>query len=234
MSDLVTCRLDGPVATITMDDGKVNALSLGMLGELGTALDRAEADRAVVVLTGRPGRFSAGFDLGTLRGGGDDARQMVRDGFELAERLLSFPTPVVVACTGHTIAMALFLVLSADYRLGAAGQYQLTANEVAIGLPLPQAAIELCRQRVSPAAFTRVTMLAEVFPPDAAVDAGLLDRVVAPDDLAAAAHTAALGFADLDLAAHQATKLRARAETLTALRAAIEADNAALHGGTAS
>src|SRR6185503_10431701 len=134
MGTLVSYQLDGSVATITMDDGKVNALSLQMLTELGAALDRATADRAVVVLTGRDGIFSAGFDLKVLRAGGPDAWAMLRGGFELAERILSFPTPVLIACTGHAIAMAVFLLLSGDYRVGVDGPYKINANEVAIGL----------------------------------------------------------------------------------------------------
>jgi enoyl-CoA hydratase len=222
---IVSYRLDEPVATITMDDGKVNALSLTMLAELGAALDRAEADRAVVVLTGREGRFSAGFDLGVLRAGGPDAFTMLRGGFELAARLLSFPTPVLVACPGHAIAMGVFLLLSGDYRIGATGEFRITANEVAIGMAMPQAAIEICRQRLTPAAFERAVVLAQVFGPDEAVAAGFLDRVVPPADLADVARRTAEALATLDLDAHAATKLRARAPALTALRAAIERDH---------
>ncbi|HZN15336.1 MAG TPA: crotonase/enoyl-CoA hydratase family protein [Acidimicrobiales bacterium] len=219
---LVSYELDGGVAAITMDDGKANVLSLAMQGELDGALTRAEDDGAVVVLAGRDGRFSGGFDLATLNAGGPDAFAMLRGGFELAERLLSFPRPVVIACTGHTIAMASFLLLSGDYRIGADGAFKITANEVAIGLTLPWAAIEICRHRLTPAAFDRATILAEVFSPAAAVDAGFLDRVVPAADLAAAAREAAAQFAALDAAAHAATKLRSRERALTALRAAID------------
>ena len=66
-----------------MDDGKVNVMSLAMQAALRNAFDRAEADQAVVLLTGRPGVFSAGFDLPTLRAGGPDAKAMVMGGFEL-------------------------------------------------------------------------------------------------------------------------------------------------------
>ena len=93
MGTLVSYQLDGSVATITMDDGKVNVLSPRMLGEIGAALDRAAADQAVVVLAGRPGAFCAGFDLSVLRAGGAISSAMVRAGFELAERILSFPAP---------------------------------------------------------------------------------------------------------------------------------------------
>jgi enoyl-CoA hydratase len=214
------------VATITMDDGKVNALSLDMLEQVGGALDRATADRAAVLLTGRPGIFSAGFDLDVLRGGGKDALAMVKSGFELAERILSFPTPVVIACPGHAIAMGSFLVLSADYRIGVSGTFRLTANEVAIGITMPRAAIEICRQRLTPAAFNRAVVLADVFSPDEAVAAGFLDRLVPPPELSEASLAVAERLAALDGDAHRSTKLRARAGALRDLRAAIERDDA--------
>jgi enoyl-CoA hydratase len=228
MGTLVSYQLEGTIATITMDDGKVNALSLRMLAELNTALDRAAADKAVVVLTGRDGIFSAGFDLTVLRAGGPDAAAMLRAGFELSERMLSFPMPVLIACTGHAVAMAVFLLLSGDYRVGAAGPYKITANEVAIGLTMPRAAVEICRQRLAPAHFNRAVILAEVFSPDDAVAAGFLDRVVEASELQNRAVSAAEVLANLDMDAHAASKLRARAQALHALRAAIEADDAAV------
>jgi enoyl-CoA hydratase/carnithine racemase len=228
MGTLVSYLLDDSVATITMDDGKVNVLSPQMLAEIGSALDQAEADGAVVVLAGRPGAFSAGFDLSVLRAGGGCADGMVRAGFELAERLLSFPAPVLVACTGHAVAMGAFLLLSGDYRLGASGPYKITANEVAIGLSMPQVAVEICRQRLTPAHFARAVSLAEVFQPDDAVAAGFLDRAVPADELREAAARKAAELAALDPVAHAATKQRARRPVLTAIRAAIEADDLAI------
>jgi enoyl-CoA hydratase/carnithine racemase len=227
MSNCVEYRVEKSVATITMDDAKVNVMSLRMQTDLHAALDRAEADCAVVVLAGRPGVFSAGFDLPVLRAGGSEAATMVRGGFELAERVLAFPLPVVVACTGHAIAMGVFLVLSGDYRLGAAGPYKITANEVAIGLAMPRAAVEILRQRLAPAYFNRAVTIAEPFAPENAVDAGFLDRVVPGDELPTTAHGVATHLAALDMAAHRTSKLRARTHALAALRAGIDADYAA-------
>ena len=227
MGALVTYRLQDSVATISMDDGKVNVLSLAMLTELDAALDRAVADRAVVVLTGREGVFSAGFDLQVLRAGGTAAVDLLRAGFDLAARLLAFPTPVLVGCTGHAVAMGVFLVLSGDYRIGSSGPYKLTANEVAIGMTMPLAAVEICRQRLTPACFNRAVVIAEVFSPEEAVAAGFLDRVVPAAELAKASASAAAELARLDLDAHAATKLRARRLAGTALGEAIQADDAA-------
>ena len=57
---LVSYQREGSIATITMDDGKVNVLSLQMLTELNVALDQASTDRAVVILTGRDGVLLCG------------------------------------------------------------------------------------------------------------------------------------------------------------------------------
>jgi len=215
---LVSYHLEDAIATITMDDGKVNALSPTMQAELNGALDQADADGAVVVLCGRDGVFSAGFDLGVIRGGGGDAALMVRGGFDLSHRLLSFPRPVVVACTGHAIAMGLFLLLSGDYRVGANGPYKLMANEVAIGMTLPQAAIEILRQRVAPAHFNQAAILAETYTPANAVEAGFLDKVVEPLEVLTASRQVALALSKLDMAAHAATKQRLREQTLNIIR----------------
>src|SRR5271166_6626283 len=226
MTGLVSYQLQDSIATVTLDDGKVNVLSRQMLRDIDDALDRAAADGAVVVLTGRPGVLSAGFDLRVLRAGDEEAAaDLVRAGFELAARMLSFPRPVVIACTGHAIAMGVFLLLSGDYRVGAAGPYRITANEVAIGLTLPRSATEVCRQRLAPAHFNRATILAEVYPPEVAVSAGFLDRVVPAPEVPAAAREVAAALCALDMAAHAATKRRARAAALRAIRAGIEADD---------
>jgi enoyl-CoA hydratase len=227
----VRYELADSIATITLDDGKANVLSLERFAELNDALDRARADRAVVVFAGRPGVFSAGFDLAVLGAGGAKSNRLVRTGFELAERILAFPAPVVVACTGHAIAMGVFLVLAADYRLGALGEHKLGANEVALGITMPHFGVEICRQRLAPAHFHRAVALAEMYRPEEAVAAGFLDRVVPAAELAEAARALALRLTALDLDVHAASKRRARDASLRAIRDAIEADAA---GGIAT
>jgi enoyl-CoA hydratase len=227
---LVTYRIEEGIATITMNDGKKNALSLEMFAALNGAFDRAHGEQVPVVLTGTPGIFSAGFDLRVLMAGGRDAVDLVLTGFRLGERLLGFPTPVVVACSGHAIAMGAFLVLSGDYRVGTEGEFRIQANEVAIGITMPFYAIETCRQRLTPACFNRAVLNSETFAPAAAVAAGFLDRIVPASELMDVARQKAAELAKLNATAFAATKLRARAETLAAVGRAIAADEAALRG----
>ena len=228
MSLPATYQLRDSVATITMDDGKVNVMSVAMLSALNDALDKAAADRAVVVLTGRQGMFSAGFDLKTLTAGGPDAQKMVTMGFELAHRMLSFPTPIIVACSGHAIAMGVFLLLAADYRLGADGPFKIGANEVAIGITMPYFGIEICRQRLAPAHFNRAVIFSEMYSPADAVPAGFLDKVVPADEIQNEAHKLATALTKLNMTALAASKLRLRDQTLKAIRAAIDADGGML------
>ena len=224
MSDLVTLSRTGGHAQITIDDGKVNALSPTMLAAIGEALDAVEGDGTPVVIRGRPGMWSAGFDLKVLNAAGPDALGMLRSGFGLAARMLEFPVPVVMVATGHAVAMGLFLLCSGDYRIGVDGEFRVTANEVAIGLTVPDAAIAILRHRLAPAFLDRAVGLAEVFDPRGALAAGCLDRVVAGADVDAAVAGVVAQMSTLDLAAHAASKRRVREHTVRTLRGAIAAE----------
>jgi enoyl-CoA hydratase len=221
---LVSYACDDAISTITMDDGRVNVLTITMLQALHEAFDQAERDGTVVLLSGRPGCFSAGFDLGTLREAPERARELLVLGATMAERILSFPAPVVASCTGHALPAGAFLLMAADTRIGAEGPFKLGLNEVRIGLTLPWFAVALARHRLTPAAFDRAAVTGALLDPRAALEAGLLDTVVAPEDVAAAARAAAEDLIGVDRAAHAATKLRVRQRVLTELREAITAE----------
>lgn len=221
----------GPVAAITLDDGRANVLSPAMQADIHAALDRAEADDRTVLLAGREGRFSGGFDLAVMGEGGQAAADMVMGGFDLARRLLAFPRPVAVACTGHAIAMGAFLLTAADVRIGiAGGGHRIHANEVAIGMTLPRAAVEVCRGVLTPTALRRVLDIATPLSHEDAVAAGFLDEVVPADALTARAQEEAERLAALVAPAHRGTKARTREPLLAALDAAIAADRAELRG----
>ncbi len=223
MDNIVTYSRSESISHIVMSDGKVNVMSVRMLEALHAAFDAAERDKTVVVLTGHGATFSAGFDLKVFAAGSaDEIYRMVKSGAELVLRILSFPTPVVVACNGNAVAMGAFLVLAADLRIGAEGNYKIGLNEVAIGLALPQFGIEVARQRLTPAHFNRTVTTGEMFAPPEALAAGFLDRVVPSADLDAAAHQAAEALSKINMAAHAATKLRARGPAISAIRAAID------------
>ena len=221
----VNYSADSGVATIQLDDGKVNVLSPDMQSEILGAFDKAEQDGVgAVVLTGNQKVFSAGFDLKVLQGGDADAAfDMLAGGFDLSLRLLSFPRPVIIAATGAAIAMGSFLLLSADHRV-AAPSYKVQANEVAIGMTMPYAALEVMKLRLTRSAYQRVNSLAPVFTGDSAVSAGWVDELAEPEAVVSRAQEVAQEALALDAEAHIASKLRARSEALDAIRAAVKSE----------
>jgi enoyl-CoA hydratase len=223
MSGLVTYRRNESIAVITMDDGKVNALGPAMQQALNEALDSADHDDVgAAIIAGNHRVFSAGFDLKILQAGEmRPAIDMFRGGFELAYRLLSYPKPVVMACTGPAIAMGSFLLCSGDHRIAAPG-YNIRANEVAIGIVLPYAASAIMKLRLTPSAYQQAAGLSKTFFGETALAAGFIDEIDLPEAVLSRAQEAALEFTKLDLGAHAASKLRARADALQELRAGID------------
>jgi enoyl-CoA hydratase len=227
MSRPVSFESSGEVAILRLDDGKANAVSPAVVEALNQALDQAEEAGQAVLLAGRPGRFCAGFDLSVLREGGPDAaRSLVGSGARLALRLARHPAPVVIACTGHALAMGAVLLVAVDSRIGARGDYKLGFNEVAIGMSTPVFLLELARERMSKRHFLRGTVQAEVYAPDAAVDAGLLDRAVPADAVFDTALAEAERLAMLPRAAYLRTRSLARGPTLAHIESTLEQDMA--------
>jgi len=225
MTKPATYTRSGPIARIVLDDGKVNVMSVAMLAALHEAFDQAERDGAIVILTGRGKTFSAGFDLKVFSDGGANANYtMLKSGAELTYRLLSFPTPVVAACNGHALPMGAFLLMSSDVRIAAEGAYGIGMNEVAIKLTVPRFAVEVARQRLTPAYLNRALTTGQLFTPAEAAAAGFVDWTAPAAELDAAATRLAEALCSIDLPSHHATKLRVREPALTAIRTAIDSD----------
>ena len=228
MSDLIAYHLEDGIATLTLSNGKVNAISPEVIAAFNAALDRAEQDRAVVIITGQPGILSGGYDLKVMTAGPEQAVSLVTQGSTLARRLLAHPFPVVVACPGHAVAKGAFLLLSVDYRIGVDGPFSIGLNEVQIGMTMHHAGIELARDRLRKSAFHRSVINGEMFNPQTAVDAGFLDKVVQPEELQAAALQAARQLKKINMKAHKNTKLKVRKALLDTLDNAIKLDQAHL------
>lgn len=208
MTGRVRHERHGSVAVVTMDDGKANAFNDALIDDLHGALDDADGARAVV-LAGRPGVLSGGFDLGVVAHGGPAADELVRRGGQVLARLYRSPVPTVVACTGHAVALGAVLLLVADLRVGADAQVSVGLNEVAIGMPLPPLAVALARERLATSALRRAVLLAELWTPARAADIGFIDEVVAPDEVLATA---------IERAADLGTRLQPNAYIATAGR----------------
>ncbi len=226
-TDPVTTTITDGVAVIDLDDGKANALGFAVLDGLDAALATAEADDSArsVAIIGRPGRFSAGFDLSVMTSGPGPAREMLGRGAELGLRLYTFPKPVVLGVTGHALAMGAILLCCADMRIGADGAYKIGLNEVAIGMPVPAFAVGVCETRLALPAFTRAIQLARIHTPAEAAAAGFLDEVVADDEVRDRAIATA---ADLGERLHpgpfRVTRRTVRGATADRLRSDLERD----------
>ncbi|CAI8866415.1 crotonase/enoyl-CoA hydratase family protein [Pseudomonas sp. IT-P291] len=224
MSELISYHLEDGIATLTLSNGKVNAISPDVIAAFNVALDQAVTDRAVVIITGQPGILSGGYDLKVMTAGPKEAVALVTSGSTLARRLLSHPFPVIVACPGHAVAKGAFLLLSADYRIGVDGAFSIGLNEVQIGMTMHHAGIEIARDRLNKVALQRSVVNGEMFSPQGAVAAGFLDVVVSAEELQGAALAAARQLKKINMTAHKNTKLKVRKALLEALDNAIIQD----------
>ncbi len=222
--DSVHYSLQDGIAVIRIDDGKRNALSPQVLKEINDSLDRAESDRAIVILTGRESVFSAGFDLKVMNRGGLNALRMLRAGYALTARVMAYPYPVIAACNGHVMAMGVFLMLSADYVIGSRGDFRISANEVAIGMNMPRVAAAMLKHRLTPAAYQRAVTLSEFFDADSARAAGFFDELVESGELIERAAARAEEYKTLDMRAHTVSKRRIRRALIRRIRRSIPVD----------
>ena len=220
MNNIITYSMADDIATLTMDDGKANAMAPAMIAALNAGLDRAAGEAKAVVIRGREGVMCGGFDLKVIRGDNDDAKARMRDaGMALLKRLYLSPQPIIFAVTGHTVAMGALLLLAGDFRVGLSGDFRIGLNETGIGLSLPITGLELARDRLAPMILQRATINAELFSPDAAVAAGYLDQVADEAGFDAAVSEVAQTLAALDGVAFSETKQRVRQPTLGRINA---------------
>lgn len=211
------------IVTLTFDDGKANAVGHEFLDNINAGLDRAQAESATaIILRGRNGMFSAGFDLGEFKKGPEAGLAMVTRGFELLVRLYSFPLPLVAACTGHGVAMGAFIIMACDTRIGSRGNFKMSLPETAIGMELPPILLALTASRISPLHMTRVALQSEVYSPEKAVEAGFIDEVVEAESLDARCAEVAEKLTQLPQAQYATNKLAVRAGTLQAMKDDLE------------
>jgi enoyl-CoA hydratase len=224
MNEFVTYTSAENYAIITINNGKANAISHEVIVGLNASLDKASEENKVVILTGKTGFFSAGFDLKVMAKSPESAKELVTKGSKLSLRMLSFPQPIIIACSGHAIAKGAFLLLSADYRIGVEGAYKIGLNEVMIGMTMHNAGIAIAKARLSEVYINRSVNNAEIFSSKQAIAAGFLDLIVPEDHLMPTAVKVAEMSAKLNKKAHAETKLKVRKQHLEALEIAIELD----------
>lgn len=209
---------------ITLNNGKVNAISSLVIDGLNDCLDKASKENKVVIITGKSGFFSAGYDLKEMTSSSESAKELVIKGSQLSLKMLSFSQPIIIACSGHAIAKGAFLLLSADYRIGVEGSFKIGLNEVQIGMTMHNAGIAIANARLSNVYLNRSVNNAEMYAPKNAITAGFLDLVVPESDLLSKAFEVATMFSNLNKKAHLQTKLKVRALHLESIKKAIALD----------
>tara|TARA_B100000676_G_scaffold227155_1_gene225036 strand:- start:263 stop:934 length:672 start_codon:yes stop_codon:yes gene_type:complete len=223
MTELATLESNGDVSIITLDDGKVNVFSPDMIEQLNIILDKVPEDKGSILIQGKEGMFSAGFDLKVMQGGDTEAMsKMAAGGFKLLARVYSFPRPVVVACSGHAIALGAFLLCCADYRVGAKGEYIVQANEVRNNMSIPTPILEISKSRISKAHWYRAILNAEAYNIEDSIEAGYLDEVVETTNLSNRAMEVANDLATLDHPHYKMTKELDQKATLDKILSSIQ------------
>ncbi len=223
-TSVLSYSLEAATAVIRMDDGKANALSDAMISALLEALVRAEKEASAIVLTGRPDRFCAGFDLKVMMSGPENAKALLTRGSDLLMKLYGVPIPLIIACTGHALAGGALVLLTGDVRFGASGAFRIGLNEVTIGLPVPVLAMELARDRITTAELGRATLQGTIYDPEGAARVGYLDTVTSPEDVLPRAKEEAARLGGLSRSAFSATKTRLRGKTIAHITATLEED----------
>lgn len=206
-NSFATLSQEDEISIITLDDGKANVFSEEMTQAINDCLDKVPSDSGSLIITGRPGMFSAGFDLKVIASGDvPKIKKMSLSGFKLLSRIFSFPRPVVAACSGHGIALGTFLLCCCDYRIGIKGEFLLGANEMKTNMVIPTPILELIKFRISPSHKYRSILGAEMYQLDKAIDAGLMDQVEEAETLMDAAIEKAKDLATMGHPSYTLTK----------------------------
>ena len=190
MYETITVDVSDGIATVRLVRPPANAINGQMCRELVRALDVLEADDAVqgLVLQGRPGMFSGGLDVIALYPlEWPEMRAFWQSFTGLFARLYQTPLVTAAAIAGHAPAGGCVLAIACDYRVMAQGPYRIGLNEVAVGLPVP---VFLCRvfaALVGQREAERLLPVGAMLSPDEALGIGLVDRVLAAQEVAGAA-----------------------------------------------
>ncbi|MEO9968661.1 MAG: crotonase/enoyl-CoA hydratase family protein [Hyphomonadaceae bacterium] len=217
----ITLDIQNDIAHLAVDDGKANALGFALIEEFHDNLAKAEQDAKAILISGRAGRFCAGFDLSVMRESPDKAGELVNKGGHLLLRLFENQLPVVIACTGHALAAGGLMLLSADTRIGTQGDFKIGLNETAIGMVLPQFGIELPKARLAQDHFTSAVVQGKMHSPDEAVTAGFLDLTVAPETLLETSLAAAGQLSQMPQHSYHGNKLLIRKQAISAIRESL-------------
>jgi enoyl-CoA hydratase len=207
------------VTIVRFDRPPVNALDLDLLDVIVASMRNVEGP---VVITGAGRCFSAGVDLRAIvDGGAEYAERLVTALSEAFLAVFDHPAPVIAAINGHAIAGGCVFAMCADVRLMSAGTIGLT--ELAVGVPFPVAALEICRFAMGTSA-TRAALQAKTIDADTALARGWIDAIVPNDALISQAMAAARELGQFSTAAYAATKRQLHQPVRGAIDAGADMD----------
>ncbi len=216
---MITSETRGGAHIISMDDGKVNALNKPFLDALMAALNEAAADQSPVVIRGKKGIFSAGFDFKGFSAGAESATAQLQAGKDTILTILRHPAPVITVCEGHAYPGGAFLMLAADHAIGIHGDFVVGMNESAIGMVLPLYATTLGMARLAPAG-RKAIATGELFNPQRGLEIGYFDKVVDAGALDAAVEAAITHMKSLNAGAFNGNKQIINAQLIKDVEAA--------------
>ena len=219
---LANLTKEGDISIITLDDGKANVFSPTMISEFNSLLDQIPTNKGSLLIHGRQGIFSAGFDLKVMMSGPEQAVEMVKSGFTMLQRVFSFPRPVVASCTGHAIALGAFLLCSSDYRIGVRGDYKIGANELRNNMIVPTPILEIAKFKLTKSHKQRALLNAEMYAIEDAIEPGYLDEIVDADKVYDIALAKAKDLATLAHPQYNETKMLDQEDVIKKISSGIE------------
>lgn len=198
--------VEDKVATITLHrPDRMNAFTSGMCRELLDAFDRVDGDDEVraLVFTGSGRAFCAGADLGSGGGTFDNSQGKEPDtidthrdsGGQLTLRIFDCKKPVIAAINGAAVGVGMTMTLPMDIRLGVPGS-KMGFVFARRGIVPEAASSWFLTRAVGMQQAAEWTYTGRVFRSEEALEAGLLSKIVPPDDLLPAARALAREIAD--------------------------------------
>jgi len=185
---------DNQIATITLNRGKVNALSEELIEQLKNQFEILENDDSIraIILTGQGKFFSFGFDIpGFLNHSKDEFRVFINKFTDLYTYMFLYPKPIVAAINGHAIAGGCMLATTCDYRIMTTGKAKISLNEIAFGSTVFAGSVELLKFCVGQRNAERILMTGSMFSAEEGEKLGLIDKISSEENVMAEAASVA-------------------------------------------
>ena len=200
---VATASTSGAVTTLRLASPPVNILDLATLGSLRASLESARTARTAVVLTGSDTIFSAGLDIKEMHlPQRDRFHRYFAEVQSLFFELFLHPSPVVAAISGPAPAGGTWLACCAFYRVcSSSSKAVLGLNETLIGVVAPSYVAEPFMRLVGRGVGEQLLTRGVLLPPSESLRLGLVDEVVAPEEVVTRAQIVAAELAAIPYAA---------------------------------